>query len=138
MITLGPVEQARDLAPARWAAPALAVAGAFAAALAPDACSGPLALPAAGLGLTVAGAIVWIAGIRREDRDRVALAIGVAIALLTTAALQQLLVCMLGRTGMAAVELLQAGGFLLLVCALVGELVRWRRAGTLGRGRLGG
>ena len=92
-----------------------------------------MALPATGLGLTAAGVLVWIAGVPRGERDRVTLTIAVALALLTTAALQQLLVCMLGRAGMASVELLQAGGLALLLCAVVGEVAGRRRRAPVRR-----
>ena len=114
----------RDAAAGRWLAPGLAVAGSAAGLFAADACSSGLALPASGLALTVAGAMLWLTGMRRERRDPLALAIAVAIALLSIAALQQLLVCMMGRAGMAAAEVLQDGGMALLLVALALELAR--------------
>jgi hypothetical protein len=119
----------RDGAPVRWAAPGLAVAGtALGGTFAADGCATSLALPASGLALTVASGVLWLTGTPREQRGRIALTIAVAIALLSLAALQQLLICALGRTGMTVADLLQAGGLILLLAALVTELVRRRRS----------
>ena len=101
------------------AAPGLALGGTVTGAFVSDACGSGLALPASGLALTVAGAVVWLTGLPRERRDRITIAIGVAIGLLSMAALQQLFVCMLGGAGMIAAELLQAGGLIVLFVALV-------------------
>jgi hypothetical protein len=106
----------------------LALGGAASGALAGDACASGLALPASGLALTVAGALLWLTALPRERRDRIALAIAAALALLSIAALQQLFVCMLGREAMLAADLLQAGGLALLFVALALELDRRRRA----------
>ena len=120
--------RARDVAAARWAAPGIAVGGTAAGALAGDACASGLALPAVGFALTVASAALWLTGLGRERRDHIALSIAVALALLSIAALQQLFVCLLGREGMAAADLLQAGGLILLFAALALALDRRRRA----------
>jgi hypothetical protein len=117
-----------DLAPARWAAPVLALAGTSAGALAADACSGALALPATGFALTVAGAVVWIAGVPRAQRNRITLAVAVALTLLTLAALQQLLTCMLGRAGVVTAEMLETGGLVVLTVALLAEVAVWWRS----------
>lgn len=118
----------RDVAPAGWAAPGTALAGTAAGALVGDVCAGDLALPACGLALTLAGVALWMTGVPRERRDRVALSIGVALALLSMAALEQLLACMLGRAGLPSAELLRVGGLALLLVALIIELDRRRRA----------
>jgi hypothetical protein len=116
-------------APGALAAPGLAVAGTvIGGTLAGDACAAGLALPASGLALTLASAGLWLTGLKREQRTRIALTIAVALALLAMAALQQLLICVLGRAGMAAADLLQAGGLILLFAALALELVHRRRA----------
>ena len=117
-----------DVAPAGWAAPGVALAGTAAGALVGEACAGDLALPSSGLALTLAGAALWVTGVPRERRDRIALSIGVALALFAMAALQQLLACLLGRTGLPPAQLLRAGGLALLLVALVIELDRRRRA----------
>ena len=87
-----------------------------------------LVLPVSALALTVAGAVLWVTGLSRERRDRLALLVAAALTLLSMAALQQLLACTLGRDGIAIVELLQAGGMVLLFLALALGLVRGRRA----------
>ena len=106
----------------------LAVAGAAAGALAGDSCSPGLALPVSGLALTVAGALLWLTGMSKERRDRLAIAVAAGLALLSMAALQQLLACMLGRDAMAVAELLQAGGVMVLVIAAALMIDRLRRA----------
>jgi signal transduction histidine kinase len=117
-----PPRRARDLAAAGWAAPGVALAGTITGSLAADACGAGLALPVSGLALTLAGALLWLTGLQRERRDRITLSIAAALALLAMAALQQLLVCALGREGMLAAELLQAGGLVLLFVGLMAEL----------------
>lgn len=119
--------RARDVAAARWGAPGIALGGTALGALAADACASGLALPASGLALTVAGALLWLTGMSHERRDRVALAIAVALGLLSIAALQQFLVCALGREAMMVAELLQAGGLIVLLVALALALDRHRR-----------
>ena len=118
---------ARDDAAARWGAPGIALGGTALGALAADACASGLALPASGLALTVAGAVLWLTGMSSERRDRLALAIAVALGLLSIGALQQFLACALGREAAMAVELLQAGGLILLLVALALALDRHRR-----------
>jgi hypothetical protein len=132
MVTLEPrildaVPRARRDA-ARWAAPGMAAGGAATGLLAGDACASGLALPVSGLALTVAGTLLWLTGLPRERRDRIALAIAAALALLSIGALQHLLVCMLGREAMLAADLLQAAGLALLLVALALLVHRRRRA----------
>lgn len=119
---------ARDVAAAGWVAPGIALAGTATAGLAADSCGGAFALPASGLALTVAGTLLWLAGVPRERRDLIALSVATALALLAMAALQQLLACMLGRAGLMSAELLQASGLILLVVALAAWVDRRRRA----------
>jgi signal transduction histidine kinase len=114
-------------AAATVAAPTIALAGTAAGVLAERACAAGLALPSTGLALTSAGAVLWLAGRSRELPDRFAVAIGMALVLLSLAALQQLLACALGRTGLPPVELLRTGGLVLLFAALLVELDRRRR-----------
>ena len=117
----------RGVAVAGWAAPGLALAGTVTGALAADGCDAGIALPVSGLALTVAGALLWLTGLPRARRDRIALAIAAALGMLTIAALQQLLACALGREAMLVAELLQAGGLILLFGALLLALHRRRR-----------
>jgi hypothetical protein len=133
MLTLDPgsfdVPRAgRERIAAGLAAPGLALAGTAAGTLAGDACSPGLALPVSALALTVVGTVLALTGLSRERRDRIALVIAAGLALLSMAALQQLLACALGRDGIALVDLLQTGGMILLVVALALELLRRRRA----------
>ena len=118
----------RDGTATGWAAPGVALGGTGTGGLVGDACATGLALPGAGLALTVAGAVLWLTGLPRERLDRITLSIGVALVLLSIVALQQFLVCMLGREGMMGAELLQAGGLFLLLAALALELDRVRSA----------
>ncbi len=115
-------------AAAGLAGPGLALAGTATGALVSDACGSGLALPVTALALTVAGAVLSLPGLSRERRDRLAVLVAAALTLLSMAALQQLLACTLGREGIAIVELLQAGGLILLFVALALELVRRSRA----------
>ena len=132
MLTVEPgiadaVPKARRRLPAAGLGLGLAVAGVGAGALAGDSCSPGLALPASGLALTVAGTALWLTGMSRERRDRMALSIAVGLALLSVAALQRFLTCMLGREAMAIADLLQAGGIVMLLVALALGLDRVRR-----------
>jgi hypothetical protein len=130
MVTLGPRSHGlrpRDVVPATLAAPAAVLAGATLTTLSGDSCGGSFALPASGLALAAAGTVLWLAGVPRQARGRIALAIGVAFALLAVAAMHQLFACILGRAGTATAELLQAGGLILLAVAIAADLVgRWR------------
>jgi signal transduction histidine kinase len=120
--------KSRDVAKIGWAGPGVALGGTATGAFMADACATGLALPASGLGLTVVGAVLWLTGLPRERRDRVTLPIAVALALLSIAALQQLLLCALGRQVMLVADLLQAGGLILLLVGLALEVDRRRRA----------
>ena len=64
--------KSRDVAKIGWAGPGVALGGTATGAFMADACATGLALPASGLGLTVAGAVLWLTGLPRERRDRVA------------------------------------------------------------------
>ena len=116
------------------AGPGLALAGTASGAFVSDACGAGLVLPVSALALTVAGAVVWVTGLSRERRDRLAVLVAAALTLLSMAALQQLLACTLGRDGIAIVELLQAGGLVLLFAALALGLVRGHRARAAAEG----
>jgi signal transduction histidine kinase len=120
--------RSRDLAAAGWAAPGMALGGTVTGGLVGDACATGLALPGAGVALTLAGAVIWLTGLPRERRDRITLSIAVALALLSIAALQRLLACALARDGLMAAEPLQAAGLSLLFVALALELDRRRSA----------
>ena len=136
MLTLEPgsldvgIRRGRERAAAGLAGPGLALAGTAAGALAADSCGTALALPVSALALTVTGALLWLAGVPRERRDRIVLAVAAALALLSLAALQQLLACTLGRDGMIAAELFRAGGMIVLAVAVVLAVVRMRRERT--------
>jgi hypothetical protein len=138
MLTLGPGNlgagplspSGLEVAPPAWVAPGAALAGTVAGFLAPDACSGGFALPISAWALTLTGTVLWFLGVSPERRNRIALAIGVAVGLLTLAALQQLLACVLSRTGMLTPDLLRGAGLLVLFVAIAAELYRRRRART--------